>query len=68
MMGMGNFPDSYNLVVNTNHPLVYKLAQDGEQEDNKKMVKQLTDLALLSQNLLKGEALTEFIKRSVNIL
>jgi molecular chaperone HtpG len=68
MMGLGNLPDSYNLVVNSNHPLVYKLAQEGDEDGNKKLVKQVTDLALLSQNLLKGKDLTDFIRRSVNIL
>lgn len=68
MMGFGNFPDSYNLVVNANHPLVYKMATDDSEEGNKNLVKQLTDLALLSQNLLKGKDLTSFIKRSVDIL
>lgn len=68
MMGMGNLPDSYNLVVNANHPLVYQMAQDDAEESSKKMARQLTDLALLSQNLLKGEELTKFIRRSVEIL
>ena len=68
MMAMGNFPDSYNFVVNANHPLVYNLTNEEKAEENKSIVKQLTDLALLSQNLLKGKDLTEFIKRSVDIL
>jgi molecular chaperone HtpG len=67
-MGMGNFPDSYNLVVNTNHNLVYKMVENDNDENREKIAKQLTDLALLSQNLLKGEDLTKFIKRSVEIL
>jgi molecular chaperone HtpG len=68
MMGMGNLPDSYNLVVNANHPLVYKMNAEENEESKKNVVKQLTDLALLSQNLLKGQELTKFIKRSVDIL
>jgi molecular chaperone HtpG len=68
MMGLGNLPDSYNLVVNANHPLVYKLTENDQDEEGKKTAKQLSDLALLSQNLLKGKALTDFIKRSVEIL
>lgn len=67
-MGMGNLPDSYNLVVNANHPLVYKMNSEENVESKKNVVKQLTDLALLSQNLLKGQELTNFIKRSVDIL
>jgi len=68
MMGMGILPDSYNLVVNTNHKLVYDMIGEENEESREKMAKQLTDLALLSQNLLKGEDLTKFIKRSVEIL
>lgn len=68
MMGMDNLPDSYNLVVNANHPLVYKLTKEEKEETKENMAKQLADLALLSQNLLKGEDLTKFIKRSVDIL
>jgi molecular chaperone HtpG len=67
-MGMGNFPDNYNLVVNANHNLVYKMIENDNEEHREKLAKQLTDLALLSQNLLKGEDLTKFIKRSVEIL
>lgn len=66
--GLGGFPDMYNLVVNSNHNLVYKMANDENTENREKLAKQLTDLALLSQNLLKGEDLTKFIKRSVDIL
>ena len=68
MMGMDNLPDSYNLVVNTNHHLIYKMATEENEEERRKIAKQLTDLAMLSQNLLKGEALTEFVKRSVGLL
>ena len=68
MMGMDNLPDSFNLVVNTNHKLIYKMATEENEEERKKTAKQLTDLAMLSQNLLKGEALTGFIKRSVELL
>ncbi len=68
MMGMDNFPDSYNLVVNTNHPLVYRLAGEESEENRDHLAKQLADLAMLSQNLLKGEDLTKFIRRSVEIL
>ncbi len=65
---MGNMPESYNLVLNSNHKLMNQLLETGEQEEKVKMIKQLIDLALLSQNLLKGEALTGFIKRSVDII
>ena len=65
---MGNMPDSYNLVLNSNHKLMNQLLATEDQEVKVKMIKQLIDLALLSQNLLKGEALTGFIKRSVDII
>lgn len=67
-MGMSNFPESYNLVINANHNLVYKMVENNDDGQSEKIAKQLTDLALLSQNLLKGEDLTKFIKRSVEIL
>lgn len=67
-MGMGSLPEMYNLVVNSNHNLIYKMAMEENDEARENLAKQLTDLALLSQNLLKGEDLTRFIKRSVEIL
>ncbi len=65
---MGNFPDSYNLIVNGNHPLVNKMNTEKDEESRKSMAKQMVDLAKLSQNLLKGEALTSFIRRSLDHL
>jgi molecular chaperone HtpG len=66
--GFGNMPESYNLVVNANHPLVTRMAAETDTEKQSLMAKQLTDLALLSQNLLKGQDLTAFIKRSVDLI
>jgi len=66
---MGDMPEHYNLVVNLNHKLVSRLADDSETSENKQsLVKQMIDLALLSQNMLKGQALTEFIRRSIEII
>lgn len=65
---MGTMPDSYNLVVNSNHKLMGELLATENQDDKTKIIKQLIDIALLSQNLLKGEALTVFIKRSIEII
>ena len=65
---MGNMPDSYNLVLNSNHKLMNHLLSIEDQDVKVKTTKQLIDIALLSQNLLKGEALTGFIKRSVDII
>jgi molecular chaperone HtpG len=64
----GEMPDSYNLVVNINHPLIGQVLNEPDAEKQKQLVHQLTDLALLSNGLLKGEALTEFIKRSVQMI
>ena len=60
----GAFPEMHHVVVNTNHPKVNSLLEK-KGKDQKKTVKQLTDLALLSQGLLKGEALNEFIERNM---
>jgi molecular chaperone HtpG len=65
---MGNLPDSFNLVVNGNHPLISKLNEEKDEAQKKILAKQLVDLAKLSQNLLKGEELTGFIKRSISII
>ena len=66
MMGMGNFPEMYNLVVNTNNEWMQKILKaKGKQKD---YIDQALDLAKLSQNLLKGEDLTNFIKRSLDMM
>ncbi|MBI9033719.1 MAG: molecular chaperone HtpG [Bacteroidales bacterium] len=67
-MMMGDLPDSYNFVINTNHKLITDVIEEKEEIKQKQMVSQLKDLALLSQNLLTGEALNNFIKRSVEII
>jgi len=61
----GAFPEMYQVVVNENHPVMGKLLKM-KSPRQKDTVKQLVDLAMLSQGLLKGEALTDFIHRSVN--
>ncbi|MCB2221720.1 MAG: molecular chaperone HtpG [Bacteroidetes bacterium] len=65
---MGNMPDTYNLVINSNHPLIGDILKEGDASKQENLVKQVTDLARLSQNLLKGQELTDFIKRSVNMI
>ncbi|TXK74248.1 molecular chaperone HtpG [Mesonia sp. HuA40] len=67
MFGMGNMPDMYNLVVNVNHPLMSDLINQ-DKEVQEKTIKQALDLAKLSQNLLKGEELTNFVKRSFELM
>ena len=68
MMGMGNFPDMYNLVVNTNSPLVADILNNTDDKAQKHLISQAFDLAKLSQNLLHGEELTNFIKRSYELI
>jgi molecular chaperone HtpG len=64
----GNMPDMYNLVVNSNHPLIGRILSETNADVQKNLAKQAADLALLSQGLLKGESLTNFIKRSVELI
>lgn len=59
---LGAMPLMYNLVVNGNHPLIQKIAQEGNENG---LARQLVDLALLSQGMLTGKDLTQFIYRSV---
>ncbi|MCH1431770.1 MAG: molecular chaperone HtpG [Flavobacteriaceae bacterium] len=65
---MGAMPDMYNLVVNTNHELVGQILNTKTQKKKERLIQQALDLAKLSQNLLKGEALTQFIQRSVDLI
>jgi molecular chaperone HtpG len=68
MMGLGGMPETYNLVVNSNHPLVTEVLEEKEEETQQAKVKQMYDLALLSQSLLKGKDLAAFIKRSFSLI
>jgi molecular chaperone HtpG len=68
MFGMGNMPEMYNLVVNTNNPLISKILKAKEDSKKEALIKQSLDLALLSQNLLKGEELTNFVERSFKMI
>lgn len=68
MFGMGNMPEMYNLVVNTNSPLATTILATEDKAAQEHLVKQALDLAKLSQNLLKGEALTAFVKRSFEMI
>ena len=64
----GELPESYNLVVNINHPLIGRVLNETDEAKQKELVHQLTDLALLANGLLKGEALSRFLKRSVEMI
>ena len=68
MFGMGNMPEMYNLVVNTNSDLASAILKSEDKSAQENLVKQALDLAKLSQNLLKGEALTAFVKRSFELI
>jgi len=60
----GSFPDSYNLIVNTNSEIASKILNESNEETKNNLVKQALDLAKLAQGLLKGEELTAFVKRN----
>ena len=68
MFGMGNMPEMYNLVVNTNSELASNILNTKDKTAQEGLVKQALDLAKLSQNLLKGEELTAFVKRSFELI
>jgi molecular chaperone HtpG len=66
-MMFGDFPEKVNLVVNTNHPIGQKIL-NADDATKTTLAKQLTDLALLSQGMLKGADLTEFVERSIGLV
>ena len=68
MFGMGNFPEMYNLVVNSNSELATTILQTQDKTAQESLVKQALDLAKISQGLLKGEELTAFVKRSFELI
>ncbi|MDA0317202.1 MAG: molecular chaperone HtpG [Bacteroidetes bacterium] len=68
MFGMGGMPEMYNLVVNTNSELVNEILNTKTAKKRERLINQSLDLAQLSQGLLKGEALTNFIKRSYEMI
>ena len=65
MTGMG---EQFNLIINANHPLMKKVISAATEDEKQKMIRQAIDLAMLSQGLLKGEALSGFIRRSVELI
>jgi len=68
MFGMGNMPDMYNLIVNTNHELVGEILNTKTAKKRERLINQSLDLARLSKGLLKGEELTNFIARSYEMI
>lgn len=65
---MGGMPDNYNLSVNANHGIVQRILKTENEDEKVKLAKQACDLALLSQNMLTGSDLTNFIRRSVELV
>ena len=64
----GELPENYNLVVNSNHSISNKILNETDEKIQSNLIDQVLDLALLSQGLLKGKSLTEFISRSVSMI
>ncbi len=64
----GNMPEEVTLTINGNHPVYKNILREDDKEKQQKQVRNLTDLALLSQGLLKGSELTNFINRSVEMM
>ncbi|MDR1720745.1 MAG: molecular chaperone HtpG [Dysgonamonadaceae bacterium] len=62
----GEMPISYNMIVNLDHPLIQKIRDDKDNSDD--LLHQVIDLSLLSNNMLKGEALSNFVKRSIALI
>lgn len=64
MFGMGNFPEMYNLIINANSDLATNILKTENVEDKNQKIAYALELAKLSQNLLKGKELTDFISKS----
>lgn len=64
----GTMPDSYNVSINGNHKLIGKILQSSDENEQAQLAKQAFDLALLSQGMLTGAELTEFVNRSVSLI
>lgn len=64
----GSMPDSYKVAINGNHKLISRILEAGSEDEQGKLAKQAYDLALLSQGMLTGKDLTEFLNRSVNMI
>ena len=67
-LSMGHLPDHFELILNTSHPYMKKVLSSRSDEKKTMLAQQALDLALLSQGLLKGEKLTEFINRSIELV
>jgi molecular chaperone HtpG len=65
---MGEMPDSYQVIINGNHPLIQRIVSEQNPDSQKNMLQHTLDLGLLAQGLLKGESLSRFMKRSIDLL
>lgn len=66
---MGDFPEMYNLVVNSNHPLiVQRLLSESDEDKKSNLIKHLYDLARLDQGMLKGKELSAFVQKSLQMI
>ena len=68
MMGLGGLPETYEMVLNTNNPLLGKVLTEKSKKKQDALINQMYDLARISKNLLKGKELTDFVKRSITII
>ena len=68
MSMMGEMPETLNLILNTSHPMIKTISDRKTKDSQERLANQLTDLALLSQNLLQGQELTAFIERSISLI
>jgi molecular chaperone HtpG len=68
MSWYASMPDEINMTVNANHPIYLQILSEGDEDKQQKKVRNLADLALLSQNLLTGADLTAFVNRSVELM
>ena len=64
----GAFPEMHNLVVNYNHEQISEILNTKTKKSQERKIKQLTDIAMLSQGMLKGEDLNNFIERSIELI
>jgi molecular chaperone HtpG len=68
MSWMGNMPDEIQMTINANHKIYETVLKEKDEAKKENMVKNLSDLAMLTQGLLQGEELTSFVKRSVELM
>jgi molecular chaperone HtpG len=68
MSWYASMPDEINMTINANHPIYLQILDENDNDKQQKQVRNLADLALLSQNLLTGADLTAFVNRSVELM